>query len=207
MKHLSLKFVLFSALFFAPVVISGCWFCNCKDIPVPPETYYDTQGVDGIVNFTNGGSISQPHFANEVFLRLSGFMRYYTSLPCLPKQKGGASLLACSCNEYKNDGKKGTTEYVRKISIVSNANYKTGYESGVDLVPLMRITTMYPHLATTQEKMKLSDFLQTNPQAPKTFFLFFDASPQNSLKHIFTIRYELDNGEVYNYTTPEITFQ
>jgi hypothetical protein len=203
MKLISLKFALFSALFFAPVVISGC-FCNCREV-VTPE-FYETTGLAGSVQYLNN-TTNTSHFANDVVLSFTPQIRYYASAPCL-QNKGGASVLACKCSIIDNEGVKGTPEKVKSIQITSNADFKNGYSSGIDLSPLMLVSADYHPAQIPQiDKRKLADFILTTPYAPKSFKLFFDASPNANKKHIFTMRYELDNGEVYTYTTPEITFQ
>ncbi len=126
--------------------------------------------------------------------------------------KGGASLYAtppCACY----DGEKGSKEKIKDIVITSNKNYTDTYQAGSNLSPLMSIEGMYyPYNPNQQDtllysKQKVNEYISKKTIIPILFSLLFDSPPTQDKKHIFTIRYELDNGEVYTYTTPEITFQ
>jgi hypothetical protein len=202
MKHLSLKFALFVTLFFLPVIISGCWGCNCKP---SPETYFDVKGLIGGLYDRNqtsripiGGGIYK---VSDFYIGLFADMTYYGSLPTLC---GGAGLQACDC-EY-NAGAKGSKELVKNITIVSNQDFATDYPAGTNIANYVRLSAYYQHIDSLYE-IKIEDFLAKNLTAPPNMEIIFTQPSLNNKKHIFTIRYELDNGEVYTYTTPEITFQ
>ncbi|TAE20014.1 MAG: hypothetical protein EAZ95_00245 [Bacteroidetes bacterium] len=116
-------------------------------------------------------------------------------------------MYACSCDEYDNYGRKGTSEKVVDIQIKSNREFKTGYPAGKNLADLMLIRPYYYIGNQSSDKLAIDSFLSTTPFAPYRFELFFNVAPDTFQSHIFTIRYQLNNGEVYTYTTPEITFQ
>jgi hypothetical protein len=203
MKHLSLKFALFGALFFAPVIISGCRGDYCDK---EPETYYDIKGLKGSVLIADKELNILP---NTPYAHDGIVIRAYAELDFIvniPQVKGGANLYAFQYPVCNKAGIKGAKEKFKDITIKSNTNFRDGYNAGTDLNPLFSIEASTQKL---ESKRKLLDFLSSNSemQAPRMFSLFFDLPPTQDKKHIFTIRYELDNGEVYTYTTPEITFQ
>ena len=123
------------------------------------------------------------------------------------KALGGTFLYATKpCDCY--DGTKGAKEKVKILTIKSNAMYMNNYSAGIDLAPLISIIGTGLYLDNElQIPQKVESFLSKDYFTPIGFNLFFDLPPTQDKKHIFTIRYELDNGEVYTYTTPEITFQ
>lgn len=202
------------SLFFAPTVLSGCfWGIRC-DCDKEPKTYYDVVGIEVAYPLSpRGFNLNQAYKFDSLQIGVKHTLNYVTTLP--PKVLGGASLLATKpCDCWDNYGAKGAKEKVKSISIVSQSNYLTSLSAGTDLSSIISIVTNYEHnfgttiyYANATNKQKLQNFLSTFPFAPTSFNLLFDLPPTSSKKHIFTIRYELDNGEVYTYTTPEITFQ
>ncbi len=203
MKHLSLKFTLFIGLFFLPVVFSGCFNCNCGKSTPPPETFYDTIGLSGKVTCTN----STWCYYSSTSLDILPQMRYYVAVPDTPKSICSGSLYACSCNEYDNYGRKGTSEKVVGIQITSNKEFKTGYPAGKNLAELMLILPHYYQANQSFNRVAIDSFLASTPFAPYRFELFFNTAPDTLQAHIFTIRYQLNNGEIHTYATSEITFQ
>jgi hypothetical protein len=222
MKHLSLKFALFGALFFLPVVISGCGDCpagifgGCGcDCDKEPETFYDIQAIYG--NILSHEGTLKPNTAykfDSLQISIGSQVAYVATLK-MPPMKGGAGLWATPpCDCWEKYGAKGTKEKVKNLSIISSRDYTNALPKGTNLATVMSIFGDYEtkqggyrYYQTSIPKQKITDFVNTNPASPQGFNLFFDSPPTQDKKHIFTIRYELDNGEVYTYTTPEITFQ
>jgi hypothetical protein len=202
MKHLSLKFALFGALFFLPVVISGCFGCNCGD----GDSYYKVSGIVGRIVANTGTNYSQTPMDLKINLTMN--VNFYANAS---KIYGGAGLYAfcnstCDCVPF--EGNLGSKERVKSLTVVSNHNFNDTYPAGTDLSPLLRLDTQNVYGANgNATRIKVSDFLMSIPQPPKVTDILFFENPTQDKKHIFTIRYELDNGEVYTYTTPEITFQ
>jgi hypothetical protein len=116
---------------------------------------------------------------------------------------GGASLLACSPpKEYTT-----SQEQVDSLTIKSNADFDIGWQAGKNLDSLVHINYSESYEESgAYRKTSLRTYLLSNRNAPIIFELSFIKSPSIQKKHIFTIYYKQKNGEIYTYTTPEITF-
>ncbi len=97
-------------------------------------------------------------------------------------------------------------ESVADITVSSNAAYP---QAGSDQViaageRLNSIVKIYSYRGSRM--MDLPDFLLDKPLAAEEGFLLqFTTAPTQEATHTLTVRYELDNGETYEFVAPPVT--
>ena len=105
-----------------------------------------------------------------------------------------------------------TNEKVAGISITALSDFSDDYLSGSSLNEVFDVTyNDYDLYATDSNNQtiayNLDEFVDLNPNGGLLTQLKLNSSPTLNMNHQFEIRYELEGGETYTITTPEIVFE
>lgn len=208
MKKIKLHLILISFAYLFPMIFSSCSliFGGCDGTP-PSQRYFRTTGLNGKVYVDNSV------YTNQV-LNSSTFIEVRSVVELYGYQKNdnhfsSGMLYACSPIVLPIYGK----EKVKKISVTSNKSFSNTLSIGNDLSSVFRISyrVNYDYNSgltfSFDNTMNLVDYpLTTQNQIPAYFHLSFLEFPTTDKNHIFTIKYEQEDGVIYTYTTPEMIF-
>ena len=98
------------------------------------------------------------------------------------------------------------TEVIADIALFSNAAYQQASSDKIIAAGerLNNIVKTYDY--RSGRIVGLPDFLLDKPLAAEEGFLLqFTTAPTREATHTLTVRYELDNGETYEFTAPPVT--
>ncbi|TAE71007.1 MAG: hypothetical protein EAZ85_11075 [Bacteroidetes bacterium] len=182
--------------------MNGCCMitsCGCGRVETS-TSFFKVKGLKGNVNPYIVGTQAN---INNLSINLSVEYDFYSKLH---SNYNGAFLMACSPGQNPTLSK----EKLTNLTIKSNAKFSSNFDANVNLSNTVQIYTI-DSVEGSNSSMgsffsNIPSYLQTNPTSPFQLKLRFNEAPTTDKIHIFTISYEESNGNIYTFTTPEITF-
>ncbi len=207
MKKSIFRLILMGFIYLLPVIFSGCCIGggSCCGNQRVADSFFRVIGMNGkIYDGTNIYDATQTASNIASFsIKIESVLEKYSKIK---EQKTFSSGMLYACSPGYNSIV--SKDKIKKISVTSNKIFNNSLNIGVDLSSIFLIDFNIDLNSGVIRSSPLGSYPSTidNNTAPTMFNLRLTSFPSMDKKHIFTIKYEQENGVNYTYVTPEITF-